>query len=198
MPHVYDIEIYSYYYLDVYFAYGGFCCLVSKSCPTLWPHGLQHSRLPCPSLSSRVCSDSCSLSQWCHQTIQPTCFSVTCFSSCPQSFPASGSFPMSQLFTSCGQSIRASASVSSFQFRINFLQDWLIWSPCSKRLQDHNSKALILWCSAFFMVQFSHPYMTTGKALSLTRWIFVSKVMSLLFNMLSRLVITSFQGVSVF
>ena len=74
---------------------------------SLWPHGLQHGRLPCASLSPRVCSNSCPLSQRCH----PTSHSVTPFSSCPQSLPASGSFPMSQLFTSGGQSIGASASV---------------------------------------------------------------------------------------
>ena len=73
--------------------------------PWTW---LQHTKLPCPSLSIRVCSNSCSLSQWCHPTIS---FSVAHFSSCPQSFPASGSFPMSWLFRSVGQSIRASASV---------------------------------------------------------------------------------------
>ena len=75
-----------------------------------------------------------------------------------------GLFQWVIFFASGSQSIGASASVSSFQwiFRINFLQGWLIWSPCSKRLQDHNSKVLILWCSAFFMVQLSHLYMTTG------------------------------------
>ena len=71
-------------------------------------HGLQDARLPCPSLSFAVCSNSCPLSLWCHPTIS---FSVTHFSSCPQSFLASGSFPMSWLFTSGGQNIRASASV---------------------------------------------------------------------------------------
>ena len=70
-------------------------------------HGLQHTRLPCPSLSPGACSDSCPLSQWCHPTISS---SVVPFSSCPQSFPASGSFPMSRLFTSGGQSIGTSAS----------------------------------------------------------------------------------------
>ena len=70
------------------------------------PHGLQHTRLPCPSLSPRVCSNSCPLSHWCHPTISS---SVAPFS-CPQSFPASGSVPMSQLFTSGGQSIGTSAS----------------------------------------------------------------------------------------
>ena len=74
----------------------------------LWPHGLQHARLPCPSPSPGVCSHSCSLNRWCHPTIS---FSVTPFSSCHQSFPASDSFPVSQLFTSDGQSTEASTSV---------------------------------------------------------------------------------------
>ena len=82
------------------------CSVVSDS---LWPHGLQHARLPCPSLSPRVCSNSCPLSWWCHLTILS---SVTPFCSCPQSFPASGSFLMSQLFTSNGQSIGTSVSAS--------------------------------------------------------------------------------------
>ena len=84
----------------------------------------------------------------------------------------------------------------SFQwtFRTDFLEDWLVWSPCSQGtlknlLQHHSSKASILQCSPFFMVQLTHPYMTTGKTIALTREIFVGKAMSLLFNMLSRLVI---------
>ena len=83
-------------------------CSVTQLCPTLQLHGLQHARLFCPSLSPGVCSNSCPLSQWCHPTISS---SVIPFSSCTQSFPASGSFPMSQLFTSGSQSIGASASV---------------------------------------------------------------------------------------
>ena len=85
---------------------------------SLWPHELQHVRLPCPSLSPWVWSDSCELSQWCHPTML---FSVSPFSSCPQSFPASGSFPMSQLFTPDGWSIATSASASVLPKNI---QDW--------------------------------------------------------------------------
>ena len=85
---------------------------VQFSCSVLsdswWPHGLQHARLPCPSPAPRACSNSCPLSLWWHQTISS---SVVPFSSCLQSFPASGSFPMSQFFPSGGQSIGASASV---------------------------------------------------------------------------------------
>ena len=88
------------------------CWVVSNS---LQPHELQHTRLPCPSLSSRVCSNSCPLSQWCHLTISS---SVAHFSSCPQSFPISRSFPMSWLFASGGQSIDASASPSVFPMNI--------------------------------------------------------------------------------
>ena len=84
------------------------CCSVAKPHPTLQPHGLQHTKLPCPSLSPRV-SNSCPLSRWCHPTISS---STTFFSFCLQSFPASGSFPMSQLFASGGQSTGASASAS--------------------------------------------------------------------------------------
>ena len=94
------------------------CCSVDKSCPPLQPHEMQHARLPCPSLSPRVCSNSCPLSQWHHPTISS---SVTSFSSsCLQSFPASGSFPMNGLFTS-GQSTGASASASVLPMNI---QDW--------------------------------------------------------------------------
>ena len=87
---------------------------------SLWLHGLQHTRLPCPLLSTWVCSNSCSLSQWCHQTISS---SVAPFSSCCQSFPASGSFPMNWLFLSSGQSIGASPSASVLPMNI---QDWLL------------------------------------------------------------------------
>ena len=76
---------------------------------SLWPHGLQHARLPCPSPTPRAYSNSCSLTQWCHPTISS---SVVFFSSCPQSFPALGFFPVSQFFTSGGQSIGVSASAS--------------------------------------------------------------------------------------
>ena len=96
-----------------------FCCSVAKSCLTICdPHGLQYTTLPSPSLSPRVCSDSCTLSQWCYLTFS---FSIVSFSFRPQSFPASGSFPRSQLFTSGGQSIGASASASVLPMNI---QGW--------------------------------------------------------------------------
>ena len=99
---------------------------------------------------------------------------------------------MSQFFASGGQSISVSASASVLPMNIQdrFPLGWIGWiSLRSKSLQHHSSKASVLWCSAFFMVQLSHPYMTTGKTIALTRWTFVGKVMSLLFNMLSRLII---------
>ena len=95
---------------------------------SLWPRGLQHTRLPCPSPTPGACSNSCLSSWWCHATI-------------------------------------------------------------SSSVVHHSSKASVIQHSAFIMVQLSHPYMTTGKTVTLTRWTFVSKVVSLLFNMLSRLVI---------
>ena len=134
-------------------------------------------------------------SRWCHPTISS---SVVPFFSCLQSLPASGSFLMSQFFTSGGQNIGVSASTSVLVMNI---QDWfplrltdLISSPFSPTdsqslLQHHSSKASILQCSTFFIVQLSYPYMTTGKTIALTRQTFVDKVISLLLNMLSRLVI---------
>ena len=99
---------------------------------SLQPPGLQHARLPCPSLSPRVCSNSCSLSHWCHPAILS---SVIPSFSHPQSFPASGSFPMSQLFTSGGQNTGglASALVLPMNFQGWFPLDWLVWSCCSPR-----------------------------------------------------------------
>ena len=97
---------------------------------------------------------------------------------------------MSQFFTSDGQSIGVSVSTSGL---ISFRMDWLgllAIQGTLKSLQHHSSKTSILWHSAFFIVQLSHPYMTTGKTITLTRQTFVGKVMSLLFNMLSRWVIT--------
>ena len=124
--------------------------------------------------------------------------SVVPFSSCPQSFPASWSFLMNQFFASGGQSIGSfSFSISpsnEYSGLISFRMDWLallaVQGTLKSLLQHHISKASTLRCSAFFIVQLSHPCMTTGKTIALTRQTFVGKVMSLLFNTLSRLVIT--------
>ena len=138
--------------------------------------------------SPRACSNSCALSWWCHPTISS---SVIPFSSCLQSFPASGFFPMSQFFTSGGQSIGASASV----LPVN-IQDWFpLWltgliSLPSKGLSRVFSSTAVqkhqLFSTQPFIVQLSHPHVTTGKTIALTLWTFVDKVISLLFNMLSR------------
>ena len=153
---------------------------------SLWPHGPQNARPSCPSPTPGAHTNPCPLSWWCHPIIS---FSVVPFSSCPQSFPASGSFQISQLFASGGQSVGVSAS-GLFSFRMDWLDLLAVQGTLKSLLQSHGSKASILWCSALFIVQLSHPYMTTGKTIDLTRQAFVGKVMSLLFNMLSRLVIT--------
>ena len=166
---------------------------VAQSCPTLCDPFL-HARPPCPSPTPGVYSNSCPLSWWYYPIISS---SVVPFSSHLQSFPASRSYQMSQFFASRGQSIGVSASTSVPPMNT---QDWspLGWTgldlvavqgTLKSLLQHHSSKASILQHSAFFIVQLSHPYMTTGKTIALTRWTFVGKVMSLLFNKLSRFVI---------
>ena len=147
---------------------------------SLGPHGLQHARLPCASPTPRVYSNSCPLSRWCHPTISS---SVIPFSSCLQSFPASGSFPKSQFFSLGGQRIGVSASASMNT------QDWspLEWtgwiSLQSKGFSRVYSNNTVLQHSAFFMVQLSQLYMTIGKTIALTRWISPSLVSIHLFSM---------------
>ena len=154
---------------------------------SLRPHESQHARPPCPLPTPRVYTNSCPLISWCHPTIST---SVVPFS-CRQSSPASGSFPRSQFFASGSQRIGVSASASVLPKNT---QGWspLGWTGSitlqSKGLSRVFSNTAALR-SGFFTVQRSHPYMTTGKTITLTRWVFVGKVMSLLFNMLSRLVI---------
>ena len=160
---------------------------------SLQPRGLQHARLPGPSPSPTACSNLCPLSWWCHPTISS---SVTPFSSCLQSFPASGSIPMSGLSISVGQSIGASASASVLPMNI---LGWLLLgltcliSLLSKGLSRVLSNTTI-WRHQFFDLQpslwsNSHLYVTTEQTVALTRQTFVSKVLSLLFDMLSRFVI---------
>ena len=152
----------------------------------------QHVRLPCLSPTLGACSNPCPSSQRCHPTISS---SAVLFSSCFQSFPESGSFPMSQFFASSGQStgVSISASVLPMNIQYSFRIDWFdlieVQGTLKSLLQHQSSKASIVQRSAFFIVQLSHPYMTTGKIIALTRWTFVGKVTCLLFNMLSRLVI---------
>ena len=163
---------------------------------SLWPHGLQHARLHCPLLSLRVCSIPCPLSQWGNPTISS---SVIPFSSCPQSLSVSGSFPLSRLFASGGQNIGASVSASvQWIFRVDFQVDFPgltgLISLLSKGLSRVFSSTRVrrhqfFSTQAFFMAQLSHLYMTTGKTVSLIIQTFISKVMSLRFNMRSRFVI---------
>ena len=163
----------------------------------LWPHGLQHIRLPCPSLSSGGCSNSCPLSKRGHPTISS---SVILFS-CLQSFPASGSFTMGQFFASSSQSTRASASASVLPTNIQdwFPLGWTGWiSLQSKRLSRAFSNNTVQKHLFFFKVQLSHPYTTTGKTIALTTWTFVGKVMSLLLNMLSKFVVCCLNMLSSF
>ena len=126
---------------------------------SLRPHELQHARPPCPSPSPGVYSHSCPLSRWCCPAISS---SVVTFSSCPQYLLASGSFPMSQLFTWGGQSIKSFSITPSSEHPgfISFRMDWLdllaVQGTLNSLLQHHSSKASILRLSAFFRVQLSH------------------------------------------
>ena len=139
---------------------------------SLWPHEQQHARPLCPSPAPGVHQNPCPLSRWCHSTVSS---SVIPFSSCLQSFPASGSFQMSQLFASGGHSIRVSASTSVLPMDT---QDWspLEWTvldlpgvqgTLKSLLQYHSSKASVLLCSAFFMVYLSYPHVITGETIYL-------------------------------
>ena len=147
---------------------------------SLWPHGLQHARPSCPSPTLGVYSNVCPLSRWCHPTISS---SVIPFSFHLQSFPASESLQMSQFFASGGQSIGVLASASVLPMNIQdwFPLGWTGWTSLQSKglsrslLQHHSSKASILQRSAFFIVQLSYTYMTTGKTIALTfRWTFVN------------------------
>ena len=150
---------------------------------------MQYTRFLCPPLSPRISSSSCPLSWWGYLTLSS---SAVPFSFCLQSFPASESFPVSQLFASDGQIINISPS-NEYSGLISSRIDWFDFLAVQVTLKSlllhYSSKASILLGSAFFTVQLSHLYMTTGKAIALTRWTFVSKVMSLLFNILFRFVI---------
>ena len=165
------------------------CSVVSNS---LRFQGLQHNRFPCPSPSPRACSNSCSLSWWCHPTIS-SCHPLLLL---PSIFPSITVFPNESAlrirwsnYWSFSFSICTSNEYSGLiSFRMYWLDLFAVQGTLKSLLQHHSSKASIFQCSAFFTVQLSHPYMTTGKNIALTIQTFVSQVMSL-FNMLSRLVI---------
>ena len=144
---------------------------------SLPPHGLQHTRLPCPSPTLRDCSNTCPLNRWCHLTISS---SVVPFSSHLQSFPVSRSFSVNQLFTLGGQNIRVSASASVLPVNI---QDWFaLWWTGWISLQSKGLSRVFSNTTVpkhqFFSTQLSHLYMTTGEMIALTRRTFVDKVMS--------------------
>ena len=152
-----------------------FNCWVMSNC--LWPHGLKHARLPCPSPSPWVCSNSCPLSWWCH----PTITSSALFSSCLQSFPASGSFPVSWL--------------TEYSVLISFRTDWFDLLAVQGTLKNlpslapqfksiSYSECSLLYCPTLI------PMLDYWKTIDLTIWTFVSEVMSLLFSTLSSFVIT--------
>ena len=169
---------------------------------SLWPHGLQHAWPPCPSPTPRAYTNSCPSSRWCHPTISSSAVPI---SSHPQSFQHLGLF---QSVSSSHQvakywSFSISISLSNeYSGLIFFRMDWLdlltVQGTLKSLLQHHSSKASVLQHSAFFIIQLSHPYMTTGKTIALIRRTFVVKVISLLLNMLSRLVITFLPWRSIF
>ena len=156
----------------------------------------RHARLPCPSLSPRVCSNSCPFSWWYHPTISS---SVTPFSSCPQSFPASGYFYSESAlhirwpkYWSFSLSISLSSEYSGLiSFRIDSFDLLAVHGTLKSLLQHHNSKASILWHSGFFIVQLPHPYMTTGKNIALTIQTFVGKVLLGSLQVSSHLIFTT-------
>ena len=154
------------------------CLLMSFSCSVVsnsfWPHGLQHARFPCPSLSPGAYLNACPLSQWCHLAISSP---VIPFSSCLQSFPASGSFPVSQLFASGGQSVGALASASVIPMNI---QDWLIWSCSSRDSQESSPSPQFKSINSSVLSFLYGPILTSihdyWKNHTLTKWTFVGKV----------------------
>ena len=160
---------------------------------SLWPNELQHAMPLCPSPTPGIHSNSCPLSRWCHPTISS---SVVPFSSCLQSFAASGSFPISQFFASGDQSIGISVSASVLPMNIKdwFPLGWTGWiSLLSKGLPRIFSNTTVQKHQFSGLSFLYSPALTSipdyWKTIALTRWTFVGKVMSLLFNMLSRLVI---------
>ena len=148
---------------------------------------MQHGRPPCPSPTPGVHSNSRPLSRWCHQPFHPQ---LSPSPTAPNPSQHQGLF---QWVNSSHEVAKVLEFHPQHQFLVSFRIDWLnllaVQGTHKSLLQHHSSKASILQCSAFFIVQLLHPYMTTGKTIALTRWTFVGKVMSLLFKMLSRLLI---------
>ena len=159
----------------------------------LWPHEWQHARLPCPSPSPGVCSNSCPSSLWCQPTISSSVTPSPPVFNLPQHQGFSSELALlirGPEYWSFSFSISPPNEYSGLiSFRIYYFDFFAVQETLRSLLQHHNWKALVLWCSAFFKVQFSHLYLATGKAVVLTTQTFVGKAMSLLFNMLSRFVI---------
>ena len=159
------------------------------------PREAQHARPPCPSPIPRVYPKLMSI-----ESVMPSNHLILCH---PLLLLPS-IFPSIRVFSNESALHNRWPKYWSFSFNISpsnehpglisFRKDWLdllaVQGTLKSLFQHHSSKASILWCSAFFIVQLSHPYTTTGKTIALTRWTFLDKVMSLLFNMLSMLVIT--------
>ena len=149
---------------------------------SLWPHGLKHTRLPCPISTLRACSNSCPLSQWCHPVLSPS--------------PQPSVFPSIRVFSNESVLHIRWPKYWSFSFTISlsnehsglisFRMDWLdflaLQGTLKSLLKHHSSKTSIPQRSTFFIIQLSHPHMTTGKTIALTRRTFIDKVKSLLFN----------------
>ena len=159
---------------------------------SLQPHGLQHARPPCPSPSPRACSNSCPLTR-----VMPSNHLILCHPLLllPSIFPSIRAFSNGSALCIMWPNYWSFSISPSNEYwgLVSFRIDWFdllaVQETLKSLLQHHSSKASVLWRSAFFMVQLSHLYLTTGKTVALTRQTFVGKVMSLLFNMLSRLVI---------
>ena len=152
---------------------------------SLWPHGLQHARLPCPSPNSRILLKLMSI-----KSVMSSSHLILC---CPL-YLLPSIFPIIRVFSNEYWSFSFGISPSNeYSGLISFRMDWLdllaVQGTLKSLLHHHSSKASIFWHSTFLMIQLSHPYMTSGKTIALTIWTFVGKVMSLLFSMLSRLVI---------
>ena len=152
---------------------------------SLQPHGLQYTRLPCPSPTPGAYSNSCPLSRWCHPTIL-SCFPLLLL---PSIFPSIKVFSNDSVlhirwpkYWSFSFSISPSNEYSGLiSFRIDRLDLLPVQGTLKSLLQHHSLKVSILWHSAFFTVQLSHPYMMTGKIIALTGWTFVGQVKSLIF-----------------
>ena len=176
------------------------CSVMSYS---LWPHGPQHTRPPCPSPTPGVYSKLISIESVMLSNHLILCHPLLLL---PSIFPSIRVFSNeSALHTRWPKYWSLSFNISPSNEHsglISSRMDWLdlpaVQGTLKSLLQHHSSKASILRCSAFFIVQLSHPYMTTGKTIALTRWTFVGKVISLLFNMLSRLFITFLPRISIF